>query len=308
MPCGNIVFNWGLGWFGYHFFTFKLESAFNQCFLSDMKLWRSTAQKSVSKGKTDKTYKEVCSLSQHCTMTWYYTFQAFCVKAEAQCNLCRAHSDMQSFNLSIWPARTPGGSDDVPLVKNHLSWEESLFLTQKTCAPSRSARKWGLARRASTCICLELLSQGTGACSEHYAVGFRCKAPAFLPFRTNPNLKYSVAFHVADSYLKWSWLFYFATLMEVHLGCRRVVGEEFAIHISLHYIKSLLCHIWLMYRVLLKTGLKYEKRQKLFYYKEWSIFNQPLRGRKMQRRSALIKILQHFVITFTCTFKKKIQN
>lgn len=73
-------------------------------------------------------------------------------------------------------------SDDVPLVKNHLSWEESLFLTQKTCAPSRSVRKWGLAKRASTCICLELPSQGTSACSEHYAVVFWYKASAFCHF------------------------------------------------------------------------------------------------------------------------------
>lgn len=55
-------------------------------------------------------------------------------------------------------------------------------------------------------------------------------------------------------------------------------GEAFAIHIPLHdYIKSMFCHIWLMYRVFLKTGLKYENRQKWGYNKEWSIFNNLLK-------------------------------
>ncbi len=34
-------------------------------------------------------------------------------------------------------------------------------------------------------------------------------------------------------------------------------GEAFAIHIPLHdYIKSMFCHIWLMYPVFFKTGIK----------------------------------------------------
>lgn len=37
------------------------------------------------------------------------------------------------------------GSDEAPLVGNHLGSGESLFSTRKTCVPSRSARKWGLA-------------------------------------------------------------------------------------------------------------------------------------------------------------------
>lgn len=46
-------------------------------------------------------------------------------------------------------------------------------------------------------------------------------------------------------------------------------GEAFAIHIPPHdYIKSMFCHIWLMYCVFLKTGLKYENRQKWGYYKK----------------------------------------
>lgn len=47
---------------------------------------------------------------------------------------------------------------------------------------------------------------------------FDVKPLHFLPFRTNPILKYSVAFRVVDFYLKWSWLFYFVTLMEVRGG------------------------------------------------------------------------------------------
>lgn len=74
--------------------------------------------------------------------------------------------------------------------------------------------------------------------------------------------------------------------MEVHLGVEkggREGGEAFAIHVSLHdYIKSMFCHIWLMYRVFFKTGLKYENRQKWSYYKEWSIFNNLLKGKKMK--------------------------
>lgn len=55
-------------------------------------------------------------------------------------------------------------------------------------------------------------------------------------------------------------------------------GEPFAIHIPLHdYIKSMFCHIWLMYRVFLKTGLKYENWQKWGSNKEWYIFNNLLR-------------------------------
>lgn len=67
-------------------------------------------------------------------------------------------------------------------------------------------------------------------------------------------------------------------------GGREGGGEAFAIHISLHdYIKSMFCHIWLMYCVFFKTGLKYENRQKWSYYSEWSIFNNLLKeGKKMK--------------------------
>lgn len=72
--------------------------------------------------------------------------------------------------------------------------------------------------------------------------------------------------------------------MEAHLGGGEVGmggGEAFAIHVSLHdYIKSMFCHIWLMYHVFFKTGLKYENRQKWSYYKEWSIFNKLLKEKK----------------------------
>lgn len=69
--------------------------------------------------------------------------------------------------------------------------------------------------------------------------------------------------------------------MEVHLGLGGRGGDAFAIHISLHdYIKSMFCHIWLMYRVFFKTGLKYENRQKWSYYKESSIFNNLLKEKK----------------------------
>lgn len=70
--------------------------------------------------------------------------------------------------------------------------------------------------------------------------------------------------------------------MEVHLGVVRLgAGYAFAIHIPLHdYFKSMFCHIWLMYCVFFKTGLKYENRQKWSYYKEWSIFNNLLKGGK----------------------------
>ncbi len=61
------------------------------------------------------------------------------------------------------------------------------------------------------------------------------------------------------------------------------------------------CHIWLMYRVFFKTGLKYENRQKWSYYKEWSIFNNLLKEQKKEDevllRNAQIRILQHFVIS-----------
>lgn len=58
--------------------------------------------------------------------------------------------------------------------------------------------------------------------------------------------------------------------MEAHLGWEEGGCGVFAILISLHdYIKSMFCHNWLMYHVFLKTGLKYEKRQELFHYKEW---------------------------------------
>lgn len=66
--------------------------------------------------------------------------------------------------------------------------------------------------------------------------------------------------------------------MEVHLVLEQGGAEAFAIHIPLRdYIKSMFCHIWLMYRVFLKTGLKYENRQKLLHYKDWSIFNNLLK-------------------------------
>ncbi len=59
----------------------------------------------------------------------------------------------------------------------------------------------------------------------HLFTALRCRllmqSPCISPFHTNPILKYSVAFHVVDFCLKRSWLFYFATLMEVHPG----VGE-----------------------------------------------------------------------------------
>lgn len=114
-------------------------------------------------------------------------------------------------------------------------------------------------------------SQGSGACSQPHAAAFSAL------FHTNPILKYPVAFHVVDFYLKRSWLFYFVTLMEAHLGWR----VAFAIHIPLRdYIKSMFCHSWLMFRVFLKTGLKYENRQKWGYYKEWSIFNTTLKEEK----------------------------
>lgn len=81
-------------------------------------------------------------------------------------------------------------------------------------------------------------------------------------------------------------------------------AEAFAIHVSLHdYIKSMFCHIWLMHRVFFKTGLKYEKRQKWSYYKEWSIFNNLLRRvggaekNEVLLRNAQIRIPQHFVIS-----------
>lgn len=68
--------------------------------------------------------------------------------------------------------------------------------------------------------------------------------------------------------------------MEVHLVLEEGGAEAFAILIPLRdYIKSMFCHIWLMYRVFLKTGLKYENRQKLLHYKDWSIFNNLLKER-----------------------------
>lgn len=103
-------------------------------------------------------------------------------------------------------------------------------------------------------------------------------------YSNKASCKYSIAWHVADLYLKWSWLFYFVTLMEVHLE-RGGAAWAFAIHIPSHdYIKSVFCHIWLMYLVFLKTGLKYENRQKWGHYKELSIFNNLLKKGKMKWR------------------------
>lgn len=60
----------------------------------------------------------------------------------------------------------------------------------------------------------------------------------------------------------------------------------FAIHIALRdYIKRVFCHIWLMYLVFLKTGLKYENWQKWGHYKELSIFNNLLKRGKMKWRA-----------------------
>lgn len=73
-----------------------------------------------------------------------------------------------------------GGSDEVPLVRNHLCSGESLFLTQKTCVPFRSARKWALAERASSHIYppCSLLPRAWAACSHRK-----------WPFQHKPNSK-----------------------------------------------------------------------------------------------------------------------
>lgn len=127
-------------------------------------------------------------------------------------NLCRLHAHGHGdANL----VEDSGGSDEVPLVRNHLCSGESLFLTQKTCVPFRSARKWALAERASSHI--------YPPCSLFPGLGPLARTENGH-FNTNPIPKHSLTLLVADFYLKWSWLFYFAILMEVHLGVVRLVG------------------------------------------------------------------------------------
>lgn len=152
---------------------------------------------------------------------------------------------------------------------------------------------------ALRCHSSGIISALENLCSWHRGPGVACVIPHLSPlhtlpkaqaayengrFDTNPipNPKHCLGFLVVDFYLKCSWLFYFEILMEVHLGVVRLRGyKAFTIHISLHdYFKSMFCRIWLMYCVFFKTGLKYENWQKWSYYKEWSIFNNLLKGGK----------------------------
>lgn len=74
---------------------------------------------------------------------------------------CRTHTQ-SPWGRAVNPGKDSAQrSDGAPLVRSRLVSEESLYLTQKTCVPSRSLRKWGLARRASSRICLDWLSQGS---------------------------------------------------------------------------------------------------------------------------------------------------
>lgn len=110
--------------------------------------------------------------------------------------------------------RTVAGSSEGTATRG-----ESLLSARKTCVPSRSARKWGLAERASTLHPHpprpRLLVRGAG---------FDVKPPHFSISTQTQFQNIPLSFLVVDFYLKWSWLFYFEPLMEVHLGVVRLGG------------------------------------------------------------------------------------
>lgn len=124
------------------------------------------------------------------------------------------------------------------------------------------------------------------------------KSPCISPFRANSVSQIFCRIPCSWFLFKMVMIILFCNINGSTFGLEEGGAEAFAIHIPLHdYIKSMFCHIWLMYRVFRKTGLKYENRQKLLHYKEWSIFNNLLKGAggsvccSERRRSGFCNIL-----------------